>query len=139
MEETLNCEYGNLTCECNADAAVCRFNLEIDETRIFTSYPKLSVDEPTGVAMRGTQGVIYYFGDDGTPLPLQTGRTCSTLTNTDCTNPQFVDGSTFRLAIAVNGQIPGPTLIVHEGQTVVIHVHNNLTTEGISIHLGWMV
>ena len=84
--------------------------------------------------MRGTQGVIYYFDDNGTPTPLQTNRTCSDLSNTDCTNPQFVDGKTYRLAIAVNGQIPGPTLIVHEGQTVLIHVHNNLTSEGISIH-----
>ena len=134
MNEILNCEYGNPACECSANATVCTFNLEIDEIRTFTSYPKLFVDEPTGVAMRGTQGVIYYFDDNGNPVPLQPNRTCSTMTNTNCTNPQFVDGSTFRMAIAVNGQIPGPTLIVHEGQTAVIHVHNNLTTEGISIH-----
>ena len=67
-------------------------------------------------------------------MPLQTNRTCSIRDSTKCTNPQFVDGKTYRSAIAVYGQIPGPTLIVHEGQTVVIHVHNNLTTEGISIH-----
>ena len=95
---------------------------------------KLMVDEPTGIAMRGSQGVIYYFDDFGTPQPLQTNRNCSTLDSSKCTNPQFVDGKTYRLAIAVNGQIPGPTLIVHEEQEVVIHVHNNLTTEGISIH-----
>lgn len=133
-QETLNCEYGNPTCECMEHAQVCKFNLEIDEIRTFTSYQKLSVDEPTGVAMRGSQGVIYYFGDDGSPTPLQDGRTCSTQDNAKCTNPQFVDGKTYRLAIAVNGLIPGPTLIVHEGQMVEVHVHNNLTTEGISIH-----
>ena len=133
-QESLNCEYGNPTCECRADVDVCTFNLEIDEIRTFTSYQKLSVDEPTGIAMRGSQGVIYYFGDDGTPTPLQTDRTCSTQDSARCTYPQFVDGKTYRLAIAVNGQIPGPTLIVHEGQTVIVHVHNNLTIEGISIH-----
>ena len=133
-EETVNCEYGKPSCECGADVDVCIFNLEIDEIRTFTSYQKLSVDEPTGIAMRGTQGVIYYFGEDGTPLPLQANRTCSNLTNINCTNPQFVDGKTYRLAIAINGQIPGPTLIVHEEQEVEIHVQNNLTTEGISIH-----
>ncbi|XP_078350103.1 uncharacterized protein LOC144634921 isoform X2 [Oculina patagonica] len=134
-QETPNCLYGNPTCECSAHAKVCRFNLEIDEIRTFASYQKLSVDEPTGIALRGSQGVIYYLDDqDGTAVPLQTERKCSTLDSTKCTDPQFVDGKTFRLAIAVNGQIPGPTLIVHEGQTVVIHVHNNLTTEGISIH-----
>ena len=133
-QETLNCEYGKPTCECRAGVELCIFNLEIDEIRTFTSYQKLSLDEPTGIAMRGTQGVIYYFDEDGTPTPLQTNRTCSTKDSAKCTIPQFVDGKTYRLAIAVNGQIPGPTLIVHEGQEVEIHVHNNLTTEGISIH-----
>ena len=133
-QDTLNCEYGNPTCKCSAFAKVCTFNLEIDEIRTFTSYQKLFVHEPTGIALRGSQGMIYYFGDDGKPMPLQANKTCSTRDSTKCTYPQFVDGKTYRMAIAVNGQIPGPTLIVHEGQTVVVHVHNNLTTEGISIH-----
>lgn len=134
FEQTVNCEYGNPSCECVRYAVVCTFNLEIDEIRTFTSYQKLSVDEPTGIAMRGSQGVIYYFDDLGTPQPLQTNRSCATLDSSKCTNPQFVDGKTYRMGIAVNGQIPGPTLIVHEEQRVVIHVHNNLTSEGISIH-----
>ena len=144
-QETLNCEYGNPVCECDVNVDICTFNLEIDEIRTFTSYQKLSVDEPTGIAVRGSQGVTYYFSDDGKPTPLQTERICSTQDSAKCThpqsqdsvkcsNPQFVDGKTYRLAIAVNGQIPGPTLIVHEGQEVEIHVHNNLTIEGISIH-----
>ena len=133
-EQTVNCEYGNPSCECVSSVAVCTFNLEIDEIRTFTSYQKLSVDEPTGIAMRGSQGVIYYFDDLGRPQPLQTNRSCATLDSSTCTNPQFVDGKTYRMGIAVNGQIPGPTLIVHEEQSVVIHVHNNLTSEGISIH-----
>ena len=134
LKETLNCEYGKPSCECDENEHVCIFNLEIDEIRTFTSYQKLSVNESTGLALRGTQGVIYYFAEDGTPLPRQDKRPCSNVTNINCTNPQFVDGKTYRLAIAVNGQIPGPTLIVHEGQTVTVHVHNNLTSEGISIH-----
>lgn len=134
FEQTVNCEYGNPSCECVRYAVVCTFNLEIDEIRTFTSYQKLSVDEPTGIAMRGSQGVIYYFDDLGTPQPLQTNRSCATLDSSKCTNPQFVDGKTYRMGIAVNGQIPGPTLIVHEEQRVVIHVHNDLTSEGISIH-----
>ena len=134
LKETLNCFDANSNCECSKTADVCIFNLEIDEIRTFTSYQKLAVDEPTGIVMRGVQGVTYYFNDSGTALPLQPDRECSTLESTICTDPQFVDGKTYRLAIAVNGQIPGPTLIVHEEQIVVIHVHNNLTTEGISIH-----
>ena len=85
--ETLNCEYGNPTCECHEDKSVCIFNLEIDEIRTFTSYQKLSVDEPTGIAMRGSQGVIYYFEDDGSLTPLQDDRTCSKQKSTNCTHP----------------------------------------------------
>ena len=133
-EEILNCEYGKPACECEKENETCRFNLEIDEIKTFTSYRKIFEDELTGVAMRGTKAVIYYFAENGTALPLNLDPPCSMLDNTNCTNPQFVDGKTYRLAIAVNGQIPGPTLIVHEGQQVEIHVKNNLTTEGISIH-----
>ena len=50
------------------------------------------------------------------------------------THNLIVDGKTYRLAIAVNGQVPGPTLIVHDQQLVKITVQNNLTIEGISIH-----
>ena len=133
-KETLNCFDADSSCECSNETKVCIFNLEIDEIRTFTSYQKLAVNETTGIVMRGVQGVSYYFNDSGAALPLQPDRECSTLESTNCTDPQFVDGKTYRLAIAVNGQIPGPTLIVHEEQIVVIHVHNNLTTEGISIH-----
>ncbi|XP_078351402.1 uncharacterized protein LOC144636140 [Oculina patagonica] len=134
LKETLNCFDADSSCECSKKADVCIFNLEIDEIRTFTSYQKLVVDKTTGIVSRGVRGVTYYFNNSGTALPLQTGRECSTLDSTKCTDPQFIDGKTYRLAIAVNGQIPGPTLIVHEEQIVVIHVHNNLTTEGISIH-----
>ena len=134
LQETLHCEHGKSRCECRVNQDLCTFDLEIDEIETFTSYQKLFVGGPRGVAMRGTQGVIYYFGEDGTPLPLQANRSCSDLTNINCTDPQFVDGKTYRLAIAVNGQIPGPTLVVHEGQEVEIRVKNNLTSEGISIH-----
>ena len=133
-QETLTCEYGNPSCKCMAHAEICKFYLEVDEVRTFTSYQKLSVDEPTGIALRGAEGVSYYFDKNGIRLPLQSNRTCSTLDPDKCTYPQFVDGKTYRMAISINGLIPGPTLIVYEGQKVVIHVHNNLTTEGISIH-----
>ena len=133
-QETLTCEYGNPSCKCMAHAKICKFYLEVDEVRTFTSYQKLSVDEPTGIAFRGAEGVSYYFDKNGIPLPLQSNKTCSTLDPDKCTYPQFVDGKTYRMAISINGLIPGPTLIVYEGQKVIIHVHNNLTTEGISIH-----
>ena len=40
----------------------------------------------------------------------------------------------YRAVIAVNKQIPSPPIIVHQGQTIRVKVHNKLLTEGISIH-----
>ena len=108
------CERGKPACACSADNHNCVFYLEIDEIRTFTRYQKIFEGKPTGVAMRGTKGMIYYVAENGTALPLDPDRTCSTLNSTKCTKPQFVDGKTYRLAIAVNGQVPGPTLIVYE-------------------------
>ncbi|XP_052105492.1 uncharacterized protein LOC127738326 [Mytilus californianus] len=39
-----------------------------------------------------------------------------------------------RMAFAINSQIPGPSLVVYEGQQIVIHVKNDLWMEGISFH-----
>ena len=39
-----------------------------------------------------------------------------------------------RLALAVNGQVPGPTIDCNWGDTVKITVHNALTSNGTTIH-----
>ena len=113
---------------------MCAMNLEIDEIMTFTSYRKFGVPLGEGLAVRGTQGVVYNIDEDtgeAGPHPFYEGRHCADPNNKEnCSEPQFVDGMTYRMAIGVNGQIPGPTLIVHENQTVIIHVHNNLSTEG---------
>ena len=46
----------------------------------------------------------------------------------------MVDGRTYHSVIAVNDRVPGPTLIVTEGQQVIIDVHNKLFREGVTIH-----
>ena len=45
-----------------------------------------------------------------------------------------VDGQTYRSFVAVNGRIPGPTLVVSENQTVAVEVINRLPNEVVSIH-----
>ena len=131
------CGFGIPVCSCNAAASQCVINLEIDEIRTFTSYKKYPVEDGEGIFVRGTQGVVYEINDDGETEFLEQYETrhCAKDFNTaDCSDPQFVDGNTYRMAIGVNGQIPGPTIIVHDKQMVTIHVHNNMSSEGISIH-----
>ena len=131
------CGYETPVCECKSEADICVFNLEIDEIRTFTSYQKFPVGEGDGLFVRGAQGVVYSIGSDGKQKPLEQyeSRECAKNFNSiDCSTPQFVDGKTYRMAIGVNGLIPGPTIIVYDLQKVVINVHNNLSSEGISIH-----
>ena len=52
----------------------------------------------------------------------------------NCSVPITVDGATFRMFVGINGQIPGPTLIMYEDQEIHIRVVNELTSEGITVH-----
>ena len=136
-KDTPLCGYGISVCECDPNAKICIFNLEIDEIMTFTSYEKFHFGENEGLSIRGTQGVIYYIDEttgEAQSHPSHNTRNCAALDNPNCTDPQFVDGKTYRMAIGVNGQIPGPTIVVHDEQWVVIHVHDNMSSEGISIH-----
>ena len=134
-----HCPYETPACECKPKAKKCIFHLKVEEIMTFTSYQKRSIDEEEKLSdsVRGTQGVIYGIGLDGQERPLEQYESRKCAKNFDpakCSTPLFVDGKSYRMAIAINGLIPGPTLIVHEQQTVVIHVHNDLSSEGISIH-----
>ncbi|XP_056007907.1 uncharacterized protein LOC125666817 [Ostrea edulis] len=40
----------------------------------------------------------------------------------------------YRMVYAINGQIPGPEIVVSEGDTVVVRIYNRLKTEGLTIH-----
>ncbi|XP_065929832.1 uncharacterized protein [Magallana gigas] len=40
----------------------------------------------------------------------------------------------YRMVYAINGQIPGPDIVVTEGDMVSVRVHNRLKTEGVAFH-----
>ena len=44
-----------------------------------------------------------------------------------------VDGVN-RMVESVNGTIPGPPMVMYEGQTVVVHVRNTLLSDSVTIH-----
>ncbi len=39
-----------------------------------------------------------------------------------------------RIAITINGMLPGPPIEVYEGAEVVVHVTNNLINDGLTMH-----
>ena len=132
----VDCKWGNPTCECESDYDECQFSLDIDELHSFTSYEILG-DKRT--LIRGSHGVIFNINSSGHAVPVPTflPQKCRDFENNEdynCTVPNWTNSLSFRLIIGVNGQLPGPHLIVDEGATVIVNVHNNLTQEGTSIH-----
>ncbi|WOL13918.1 hypothetical protein Cni_G22698 [Canna indica] len=39
-----------------------------------------------------------------------------------------------KLAVTINGETPGPTILAQQGDTIVVEVKNNLLTENVAIH-----
>ena len=131
---TVPCTHTTTSCECRQNADVCIFTLKIELLHAFTRY----FLDPQG-GERVNIARVYYFGDDG-QLYGHTGPGhpfCLNATENDvsqCTPTYTFDASTFKPFIGVNGQVPGPNLIVWENQTVVVNVSNELQMETISIH-----
>ena len=116
------CNRFTSTCSCEESADVCIFSLEL---KIFMTQTRYQVKNG---AQRGTN---YYFADNGTLLPHPFAPTeCAIpLDDDSCTQPFTVDSATYRPFIAVNWQIPGPTIIVTYNQTIAVDVTNHLEQE----------
>ncbi|KAK9167460.1 hypothetical protein Scep_002651 [Stephania cephalantha] len=39
-----------------------------------------------------------------------------------------------KLAISINGRTPGPTILAHQGDTIIVELKNSLLTENVAIH-----
>ncbi|XP_062618572.1 uncharacterized protein LOC134280160 [Saccostrea cucullata] len=83
---------------------------------------------------------------DYNPVVLRNGLLQRRITNISCsdtfiplTRKEFKENvspgdGNYKLALAFNGQIPGPNIVVYEDQIVSILVHNLLEVEGVTIH-----
>ena len=137
-----NCGFQQKNCECEASNKTCTFNLIIEQIQTFSSY-KVDNNMIDLLDYRlGNMGGTYYFDNNGklinTNLP-GTRAQCAVITNEmftsrGCSVPITVDGKTFRSVLTINGLMPGPNLIVYEGQKVVVKVTNMLSSDTTSIH-----
>ena len=143
----VDCGPADQVCECDADATVCSFQFYVEYVLTFAKYN-------SSIRYAQGQGELYYINGTGDFVSYRGTGVCmdgNFVKQADsdlycneenvcveksklCTVPITVDSKTYKTVIAVNKQFPGPTLIVHEGQIVAVDVHNNLSTEGISIH-----
>ncbi|XP_003391581.1 PREDICTED: laccase-like, partial [Amphimedon queenslandica] len=132
--EVVSCNHKTPVCQCTtASDEVCEFNFDIEMLQTFTRY-LLDEDEDS----RGTAGSVWHINNGEWELVDPTDTLCGNSIRSEkskrCTQPFGVDGYTFRSFIAVNGRIPGPTLIVTEGQLVKVNVINRLASESVSVH-----
>ena len=110
-----------IDCTDNMDVTdICNIMLVVDPLTSMTYY-NITSD------IRELQGYRAAFDSNGDLMTLdQNGNTLPIFIQTD---------GHFRPLIAINGQMPGPTIITHENQRLNITVFNELkNVEGISIH-----
>ena len=145
--DIVDCPDQQEACKCRKTATACQFRLDIEELQTFTSY---RINKDGDIVTRGTPGDTYFIAQDGFHAsigpnseansekgPCWNGsvlRSETDFNDMGCSIPMMVDGRSYREFIAINGRMPGPTLIVYEDQYVVIDVFNHLTNEGVTIH-----
>ena len=134
---SISCPDQSPSCECPADAAECEFYFRVSERFSFASYA-LDNDQQLTVG-----GSLYFLNDTGYHATSQSNNPCKLttslvsdedFTSNNCSIPMTLDGVNYRSLILINGRIPGPTLVVHEGQIIIVHVFNQLLDVGITIH-----
>ena len=122
-------------CECRETADECEFTLLVEELQTFVSYKLEAVNTDSAPVInkdykREDAGRPFYINSTGSLIPSSEGSECTTYNenfkDAQCTVPITVDGLTYRPCIAVNSQVPGPTLIAYENQTIIANVINGL-------------
>ena len=133
------CDYSTPSCECplqfenGTGIEVCEFEFEITLHNTFTRYRVNTENDQVDYV--GRLWIINNQTGEFEPHPF--GSACNAsvpINSTECTEPFAVDGYTFRTFIAINGRIPGPTLIVNYNQIISVNIDNRLTDDIVSIH-----
>ena len=123
------CNDDMTACTCPEIESVCYFELVIQRLLTFTRYVH---DTPFGSA-----GKSYYINDTGEleHVSFSPDRTGCNATN--CTQANTADGLTYRTFIGINDRLPGPTLVVYEGQTLVVKCREHATKWTYYHPLAW--
>ena len=121
------CREDMSVCSCPKSEVVCYFKFAIQRLITFTRYENGS---PTGYG-----GKPYFINDTGqlerVPIIPTPDQGCS---ETNCSQANTADSTSYRTFIGINGHLPGPTLVVYQNQTIVVEVVNMLLTEVTTIH-----
>jgi len=104
------------TADCGMYATQCEFYLEIEH------WLPMRLGFNSKVYVSDIDGKLYKYHD-------------STNTTISPDDVIVADGSDHERVLSVfNKTMPGPTLIVYEGQELIVHIKNRMTSSEISIH-----
>ena len=137
--EVVRCPDQSASCQCSKAATECEFTFRIEKRFSFATHPLTPEKEVSPAA-----GSLYFLNSTGFHPTSQSDKSScyiegsiirdETFTDNGCSVPMTLDGVNYRSLLLINGRIPGPTLVVYEGQIVVVHVINTLDSDGIAIH-----
>lgn len=110
-----HCSKDDTDCKCDPSATVCETSLIIDTSLVM-------VDIEAKAMVFPKQNQLFKFDGSNVAVPLR--------------NVISADGwyNTSRMVVVANGTMPGPPLIVYEGQQLIINVVNKLPSEQVTIH-----
>ncbi|XP_062605180.1 uncharacterized protein LOC134266971 [Saccostrea cucullata] len=116
----------NVKPHCPPEVEVCEFDWVIDYVETMIYYDKDGRGNPIVVR----NGTLFQRSDCNTLIPVDV--------NKDAHRAIFADGN-YKMIYSINKQYPGPSVVVYEGQQVVVNIKNNLLMEGLTIHWHGMV
>lgn len=143
QEAVVQCQYAQRVCECPPSYQTCYFQLDIDNAVAFTSYQLVPDETQRLVRVQDMMSVAQFqFGSKGSLVrTFGLKSNCSTATESfaalNCTEPITLNLNRNYYPnglVTVNGLIPGPTLLVTVGQTLVVDVVNKMTSSITTVH-----
>ena len=117
------CNDRTASCRCNQDTDACEFDFEVSNLQTFAKY------EVKDGNVYELNGFIHYINGSGQLVSYD-----GNVYGAGYTEAATVDGKTYRMFSSINGRMPGPTLIVTEGQTIIVNVRNNMKNQDLTIH-----
>nr|XP_022325863.1 laccase-like [Crassostrea virginica] len=111
---------------CPPEEEVCEFDWVVDYIETMIYYDESGAGDPVVVR----NGSLFRRSSCNVYIPIDIAK--------DADKVIFADGS-YKMLFGINGHYPGPSVVVYEGQQVVMNIKNNLLMEGLTIHWHGMV
>ncbi|XP_021372420.1 L-ascorbate oxidase-like [Mizuhopecten yessoensis] len=114
----------HVTPSCSEDDEICEFNWTINHTSTMLLFHGNDTEVGRVFPLVYANETIYKRID----CEEYEEATLEAITDTITADGQH------KILYTVNGQFPGPSIVVYQGQEVVVNVKNDLVNEGVTIH-----